>query len=161
MLSNPGCPVPWESDGFPWVWFSYAYESHMSRSRRIYVMVYPAWTCGTPTPTVEEHSGMRGFEPLAKGSATPNPLYPSTWEVWTPDRGFLSNPSNQLYPMVPQLLRCDGKSAGAGGLIDGDKTMLFLGMINGGNTTLLLACAGELINGRVTTLLLMADQRFG
>ncbi len=33
----------------------------------------------------------------------------------------------------------------------------FLGMIHKGNTTLLLACAGELINGRVTTLLLSAD----
>jgi hypothetical protein len=35
--------------------------------------------------------------------------------------------------------------------------MLFLGMIAGGNTTLLLACAGGLINGRVMTLLLLAD----
>ena len=60
-----------------------------------------------------------------------------------------------------QLLRCDGKTAGADGLIDRNKTMLFLGMINGGNTTLLLACAGGLINGRVTMLLLLADQRFG
>jgi hypothetical protein len=59
-----------------------------------------------------------------------------------------------------QLLRCDGISAGAGGLIDGDETMLFLRMIDGGNTALLLACAGVLINGRVTTLLLLADQRF-
>ncbi len=48
-----------------------------------------------------------------------------------------------------------------GGLIDGDEMMLFLGMIDGGNTTLLLACAGGLINGRVTTLLLSADQCFG
>ena len=60
-----------------------------------------------------------------------------------------------------QLLRCKGESAGAGRLIDGDEMMLFLGMIDGGNTTLLLACAGGLINGRVTTLLLSADQRFG
>jgi hypothetical protein len=43
------------------------------------------------------------------------------------------------------------------GLINGDKTMLFLGMIDGGNTMLLLACAGGLINGRVMTLLLLAD----
>ncbi len=56
-----------------------------------------------------------------------------------------------------QLLRCNGKSAGAGGLIDRDKMMLFLGMINGGDTMLLLACAGGLINGRVTMLLLLAD----
>jgi len=56
-----------------------------------------------------------------------------------------------------QLLRCDGKSAGPGRLINGDKTMLFFGMIDGGNTTLLLACAGGLINSRVTTLLLSAD----
>jgi hypothetical protein len=56
-----------------------------------------------------------------------------------------------------QLLRCDGKSTNAGGLINGDKTMVFLEMINRGNTMLLLACAGGLINGRVTTLLLLAD----
>ena len=39
--------------------------------------------------------------------------------------------------------------------------MLFLGMINGGNTALLLAGAGGLIKGRDTTLLLLAGQRFG
>jgi hypothetical protein len=39
--------------------------------------------------------------------------------------------------------------------------MLFLGMINGGNTTLLLAGAGGLINGRDMMLLLLAGQRFG
>jgi hypothetical protein len=33
-------------------------------------------------------------------------------------------------------------------------------MINGGNTMLLLASAGGLINGRDTTLLLLAGQRF-
>jgi hypothetical protein len=60
-----------------------------------------------------------------------------------------------------QLLKCNGKSAGAGRLIDGDETMLFLGMINGRNKTLLLACTGGLINGRVMTLLLSADQWFG
>ncbi len=60
-----------------------------------------------------------------------------------------------------QLLRCDGKSAGTGGLIDRDEMMLFLEMIDGGNMTLLLACVGGLINGRITTLLLSADQRFG
>jgi hypothetical protein len=58
-------------------------------------------------------------------------------------------------------LRCNGKSAGAGGLIDRDKMMLFLGMIDRGNTMLLLPCTGGLINGRVTMLLLSADQRFG
>ncbi len=60
-----------------------------------------------------------------------------------------------------QLLRCDSKSASTGGLIDGDKTILFLGMIDGGDLTLLLACAGGLINGRATMLLLSADQQFG
>jgi hypothetical protein len=48
-----------------------------------------------------------------------------------------------------------------GGLIISSNTMLFLGMIDGGNTTLLLAGAGGLINGRDTTLLLLAGQRFG
>ncbi len=60
-----------------------------------------------------------------------------------------------------QLLRCNGKSADIGELINRDKTMIFLGMIDGGNTMLLLACAGGLINGRVMTLLLSADQWFG
>jgi hypothetical protein len=32
---------------------------------------------------------------------------------------------------------CNGKSVGAGGLINGGYTMLFLHMINGGNMTLL------------------------
>jgi hypothetical protein len=48
-----------------------------------------------------------------------------------------------------------------GGLIDSGNAMLFLGMINGGDTTLILAGAGGLIDGRDTTLLLLASQRFG
>jgi hypothetical protein len=43
-----------------------------------------------------------------------------------------------------------------GKLIDSGDTMLLLGMINGSNTTLLLAGAGGLINGKDTTLLLLA-----
>jgi hypothetical protein len=43
-----------------------------------------------------------------------------------------------------------------GRLIDGGDMMLFLGMIDSGNMTLLLAGAGGLINGRDTTLLLSA-----
>ncbi len=39
--------------------------------------------------------------------------------------------------------------------------ILFLGMIDGGNTTLLLADVGGLINGRDTTLLLSAGRQFG
>jgi hypothetical protein len=39
--------------------------------------------------------------------------------------------------------------------------MLLLGMIDGGNTTLLLAGGGELIDGKDTTLLLSAGRRFG
>jgi hypothetical protein len=37
---------------------------------------------------------------------------------------------------------CDGKSAGAGGLINGGDRMLFLGMIDGSNT-MLLHLAGQ------------------
>jgi hypothetical protein len=40
-------------------------------------------------------------------------------------------------------------------MIDGGDTMLFLGMGNGGDTTLVLAGIGGLINGRDTTLLLL------
>jgi hypothetical protein len=39
--------------------------------------------------------------------------------------------------------------------------MLFLGMINGGSTTLLLVGAGGLIDGRDMKLLVLAGQRFG
>jgi hypothetical protein len=54
------------------------------------------------------------------------------------------------------LVTCNGKSAGTGRLIDCSNTMLFLGMINGGNTTLLLEGAGGLIDGRDMILLLSA-----
>jgi hypothetical protein len=56
---------------------------------------------------------------------------------------------------------CDGKSACAGGLINGCNTMLFLGMIDGSNTTILLAGANGLIDGGDTALLLLAGQQFG
>jgi hypothetical protein len=39
--------------------------------------------------------------------------------------------------------------------------MIFLGMIDGSNTTLLLAGAGGLINGRDMMLLLLAGQQIG
>ena len=52
------------------------------------------------------------------------------------------------------LLRCNGESTGAGGLIDGGNVMLFLGMINGSNMMLLLAGAAGLINGSDTMLFL-------
>jgi hypothetical protein len=39
--------------------------------------------------------------------------------------------------------------------------MLFLGMIDGGDTTLLLAGANGRIDGRDTMLLLLASQRLG
>ncbi len=55
----------------------------------------------------------------------------------------------------------NGESGCEGGLINGGKTMLFLGMIDGGNTTPLLPVAGEMIDGRDTALLLLAVQRFG
>ena len=48
-----------------------------------------------------------------------------------------------------------------GGLIDGGKTMRFLGMINGGDTTLLLPVAGGMIDGRDMALRLLAGQRIG
>ena len=54
------------------------------------------------------------------------------------------------------LVTCDGELACKGRLIDGGKTMLFLGMINGGNITLLLPVAGGMIDGRDTALLLLA-----
>jgi hypothetical protein len=43
---------------------------------------------------------------------------------------------------------CNGESACTGGLINGGDRMLFLGMIDGSDTTLLLAGTGGLINAR-------------
>ncbi len=54
------------------------------------------------------------------------------------------------------LVTCNNELAWEGGLIDGSKTMLFLGMIDGGNTMLLLPVAGGMIDGRDMTLLLLA-----
>jgi hypothetical protein len=54
------------------------------------------------------------------------------------------------------LVMCDGKLACKGGLIDSGKTMLFLGMIDGSNTTLLLPVTGGMIEGRDRALLLSA-----
>jgi hypothetical protein len=48
-----------------------------------------------------------------------------------------------------------------GGLINGGNTMLFLGMIDGGDMRLLLAGAGGLIDGRDMMLLLLAGRWFG
>ncbi len=59
------------------------------------------------------------------------------------------------------LVTCDSESACKGGLIDSGKTMLFLGMINGGDTALLLLVGGGMIDGRDTALLLLAGQWFG
>jgi hypothetical protein len=47
------------------------------------------------------------------------------------------------------LVRWGGKSAGTGGLIDGSDTMLFLGMIDGGNM-MLLHSAGQWWEGENT-----------
>ncbi len=54
------------------------------------------------------------------------------------------------------LITCGGKSACKGRLIDSDKTMLFLGMIDSSNTMLLLPVSGGMIDGRDTALLLSA-----
>ncbi len=54
------------------------------------------------------------------------------------------------------LVTCIGKSACAGRLIDGGNSMLFLGMIDNGDTMLLLVGAGGLINGRDTAIFLLA-----
>ncbi len=79
--------------------------------------------------------------------------------MWTDQ--WQKRDASSLGWLTVQLLRCNGKSAGAGRLNDGNKTMLFLGVIDGGDTMLLLACVGGLINGRVMMLLLLADQQFG
>jgi hypothetical protein len=59
------------------------------------------------------------------------------------------------------LVTCNSKLACKCGLIDGGKTMLFLGMIDDGNTTLLLPVMGGMIDGRDMVLLLLAGHQFG
>ncbi len=54
------------------------------------------------------------------------------------------------------LVTYNGESGCEGGLINGGKTMLFLGKMDGGDTTLLLPVAGGIIDGRDTALLLSA-----
>jgi hypothetical protein len=48
-----------------------------------------------------------------------------------------------------------------GGLINDGKLILFLGMIDGSNTALLLPVVGGMIDSRDTVLLLLAGRRFG
>ncbi len=83
----------------------------------------------------------------------------SSGRRWTDQRQ--RHDSSSLSWLTVWLVMCDGKSACAGGLIDGGNMMLFLGMINSGNTTLLLAGMGGLIDGKDTTLLLLAGWWFG
>ncbi len=78
---------------------------------------------------------------------------------WTDQ--WQSHDTSSLGWLTVWLVTCGGESSCEGGLIDGSKTLLFLGMINGGNTTLLLAVAGGMIDGRDTALLLSAGQQFG
>ncbi len=54
------------------------------------------------------------------------------------------------------LVMCNGELACESGLIDGGKSMLFLGMIDGGSTIILLLITGGMIDGRDTALLLLA-----
>ncbi len=54
------------------------------------------------------------------------------------------------------LVRCNGKSAGAGGLINGGNTMLFLCMIDGINT-MLLHLAGRWWEGTLATRLVSSS----
>ncbi len=78
---------------------------------------------------------------------------------WTDQRQ--SHDASSLSQSTVWLVTCDGKSACEGKLINGGKTMFFLGMIDGGNITLLLPVAGGMIDSRDMALLLSAGRRFG
>jgi hypothetical protein len=78
----------------------------------------------------------------------------SSGHGWTDQRQRHDAPS--LGCFMVWLVTCNDSSACVGRLINGGNTMLFLGIIDGGDTTLLLAGVGGLINGRDTTLLLSA-----
>ncbi len=82
----------------------------------------------------------------------------SSMRGWTDQ--WQSHDASSLGWSTVQLVTCNGKLACEGGLINSGKTMLFLGMINGGNTTLLLLVADGMIDGRDTALLLLAGWQF-
>ncbi len=74
----------------------------------------------------------------------------SSGRGWT-DQRQRHNASSLSWSKV-RLIMCNGKSAGTGGLIDSCNTMLFLGMINCGNT-MLLHLAGWWWEGTLATRL--------
>ncbi len=72
----------------------------------IYTQVYPDWTCGARTPnrggTLQHPRGLNPWRRVQQPSIHCT-LVPEGF--WTPDQGFLSNPSNQLYPMALHFFR--------------------------------------------------------
>ncbi len=83
----------------------------------------------------------------------------SSMHRWTDQRQ--SHDASSLCWSTVWLVTCNGKLACKGGLINGSKTMLFLGMIDGGNTMLLLPVMGGMIDSREMALLLLAGRWFG
>jgi hypothetical protein len=73
---------------------------------------------------------------------------------WTDQRQ--SHNTSSLGGSLVRLVTCNSELACKGRLIDGGKTMLFLGMIDGGDTMLLLPVADGMIDGRDMVLLLLA-----
>ncbi len=78
---------------------------------------------------------------------------------WTDQRQ--SHDASSLGWSTVRLVTCNGELACKGRLINSGKAMLFLGMINGSDTMLLLLVMGGMIDGRDMTLLLLAGRRFG
>jgi hypothetical protein len=74
----------------------------------------------------------------------------SSGHGWTDQRQ--RHDASSLGWLMVWLVTCNGESACVGRLIDGGDTMLFLGMIDGGNMTL-LPLAGQWWEGTLATYL--------
>jgi hypothetical protein len=92
----------------------------------------------------QQHDAFSWYDQRRQHNAT------SSGHGWT-DRWQRHDASSVGWSTV-WLVMCDGKSAGVGGLINGGDTMLFLGMIDGGNMTLLHS-AGQWWEGTLATCL--------
>jgi hypothetical protein len=95
-----------------------------------------------------QHNAFSWYDQWRQHNAT------SSGHGWTDQRQ--RHDSSSLGWSMVWLVTCNSKSACVGKLIDGGDMILFLGMIKGSNTMLLLAGAGGLIGGRDATLLLLA-----
>ncbi len=124
-----------QHDAFPW----YDWPDQQQRHDASSLGCSTVWLV-TQTDWRRQHDAFSWYDWRWQHDAT------SSGRKWT-DQCQRHNSSSLGWSTV-WLVTCNSKSACVGGLIDSGDTTLFLGMI-------------DQINGRDTTLLLLAGQRFG